>query len=125
MWPHSHHGLICCRKASGLILGVVEYLNSTLLGLASLPVEMRPPSPGSVGGQRGPRPASWPSISSLADVEVTGMSRGLLDHVQHDPAHVRRFVHLRVAVPAAWRRRQRVTPPAPHPSARTGHGRSR
>jgi hypothetical protein len=41
------------------------------------------------------------------DVQVTGMSRGLLDHVQHDPAHVWRFVHLRVAVPAAWRRRQR------------------
>ena len=47
------------------------------------------------------------ATSGTGDVEVTGMPRGLLDHVQHDPAHVRRFAHLRVAVPAAWRRRQR------------------
>src|SRR5262249_36543925 len=26
------------------------------------------------------------------DVQVTGMSRGLLDHVKHDPAHIRRFL---------------------------------
>ena len=41
------------------------------------------------------------------DVQVTSMSRGLLDHVQHDPAHIRRFVLSGDAVPAARRRRQR------------------
>ena len=35
------------------------------------------------------------------DVQVTGMPRGLLDHVQHDAAQVRRFVLSRDAVPAA------------------------
>src|SRR5690242_10818876 len=32
-----------------------------------------------------------------ADVQVTGVARGLLDHVQHYPSHVRRFI-LRIAV---------------------------
>ena len=39
------------------------------------------------------------------DVQVTGMSRGLLDHVQHDPAHIRRFVLPGDTVPAARSRR--------------------
>src|SRR5262245_19642618 len=40
------------------------------------------------------------------DVQVTGMPRGLLDHVQDNPAHVFRL-HLRIAVLAARCRRQR------------------
>lgn len=43
-----------------------------------------------------------PAVNQLpGDVEMTGMSRGLFDHVQDHPAHVRGFV---AAVPAAWRR---------------------
>jgi len=39
------------------------------------------------------------------DVQVTGMPRSLLDHVQHDRAHIRRFVLPGDTVPAARPRR--------------------
>jgi len=60
-----------------------------------------------VGSDRLARPEPGPAVEQFpGNVQVTGMPRGLLDHVQHDPAHVGRFVHIRVAVNAKRRRRQ-------------------
>ena len=44
---------------------------------------------------RSARPESSLAVDQLpGDVEVTGMSRRLLDHVQDNPAYVGRFLHL-------------------------------
>ena len=54
---------------------------------------------------RSARPAPGLAVEKFpGDVQVTGMSRGLLDHMQHDPAHIRRLM---AAVPAPRQRRQR------------------
>ena len=47
-----------------------------------------------------------PAVEQFAgDVEVTGVARRLLYHVQYDPAHAWDFVlHARVVVSPAWRR---------------------
>src|SRR5438477_190972 len=50
---------------------------------------------------RSARPEPGLAVEELAgDIQVTGMARGFLDHVQHDPAHIRRFVSPGNAVPA-------------------------
>ena len=69
------------------------------------------------GHSRASRPEVGPAGSARAeaglavgqfpgDVEVPGMPGSLLDHVQHDPAHVRRLP-VRIAVPPERPRRQR------------------
>ena len=59
---------------------------------------------------RSARPEPGLAVEEFSgDVQVTGMSRGLLDHVQHDPAHIRRFVLPGDTVPAARRADSGVT----------------
>ncbi len=77
----------------------------------AFPNRLRPRSTRLAGGMtsgRSPRPEPGLAVEELpGNVQVTGMSRGLLDHVQHHPAHIRRFVLPGDTVPAARPGRQR------------------